>query len=216
MYVEIALIVAGWQAHNVFSATLTRQTYYRIAYRKIDSTERTRAGGRTKTVFFIRRPKCFAARTSGRMGDGREWSTIEKCKHKNKLDVTRSAKRRRREIESFKNEHRKIYLGEKPMGNTQVRQDFRWTESMPCYGLFALKRARAFITIISTFHLQLKMSVALRTNYSETIWIYLFCRSFWCFFLFSLSLSIFCGCMRLSPIVYGIWIRVDTNGMKLS
>lgn len=45
----------------------------------------------------------------------RRETAIEKCKHKNKLDVTRSAKRRRREIESFKNEHRKIYLGEKPM-----------------------------------------------------------------------------------------------------
>lgn len=79
-------------------------------------------------LIFVRRPLCvspFCAFTLTRARFGsfpslksrasRRETAIEKCKHKNKLDVTRSAKRRRREIESFKNEHRKIYLGEKPM-----------------------------------------------------------------------------------------------------
>lgn len=105
MYVEIALIVAG------LASIHTRQTeaqlpecphfccfrYFCRSFQKIrDSGSRVTMKGEKKT--------------------------IEKCKHKNKLDVTRSAKRRRREIESFKNEHRKIYLGEKPMGNTRTLQ----------------------------------------------------------------------------------------------
>lgn len=139
----------------------------------------------------------------------REARAIEKCKHKNKLDVTRSAKRRRREIESFKNEHRKIYLGEKtgkkenPMGNTghrnarREKKNCRWTESIRlvlrfvCFGTCARLHYHHFYFCV--FKLPVCQPLTLENvffsiryswprcwiNYFETIWIYLFRHSFW-------------------------------------
>lgn len=154
----------------------------------------------------------FASATSlprGKWEKEREARAIEKCKHKNKLDVTRSAKRRRREIESFKNEHRKIYLGEKtgkkenPMGNTghrnarREKKNCRWTESIRlvlrfvCFGTCARLHYHHFYFCV--FKLPVCQPLTLENvffsaryswprcwiNYFETIWIYLFCHSFW-------------------------------------
>lgn len=135
---------------------------------------------------------CLRARTILCWGS----EAIAKCKHKNKLDVTRSAKRRRRqrlkrrrEIESFKNEHRKIYLGEKPMGNTHTYRNTKtvygknsarctqnrktqmiWIDSV----LFALKRARTPSLHTQTYTFFTFVPVQLSTSQPKKMSFFLF------------------------------------------
>lgn len=157
MYIEIALIVAGesrsraqWiSTHSLYTCTHTITEIKRDTHIIYTNTYILWQDW----VWERKHPSLVpCAAWMPRKSAPREEDTIEKCKHKNKLDVTRSAKRRRREIESFKNEHRKIYLGEKKaMGNTgnertererkrdrkkrlrvNKREIFRWTESIRC------------------------------------------------------------------------------------
>lgn len=108
-------------------------------------------------------------------------SAFEKCKHKNKLDVTRSEKRRRREIESFKNEHRKIYLGEKKSdgkhGDTMMlmewalaREKFRWTESIRCVTVCLLWNVRTpSLPSFLLLHLQLPVCLSATNTLSKCL-----------------------------------------------